>query len=188
MKQLDLFENQDDEFIKEAENLLLEMELELEKLEEQEWFLKENKAFEWDKEFPQLCDADGNFEGFDLIVGNPPYIDIRNVESNLKSYYNIHYAKQKNSFDLYSLFIERGFSLLNKNGYISYIVPKPLLYNSTFSPIRKQIFSKEVIELKLYNNLVFKEANVENVVFIVNNAKPKNDKFILKNNDKSFFF
>ena len=44
------------------------------KLLETEKFFEENKAFDWAAEFPQLCDNEGNFVGFDAIVGNPPYI------------------------------------------------------------------------------------------------------------------
>lgn len=64
MKQFDLFENEkeDADFLKEAEEYLFYMEGKIEKLEEEERFYKENQAFNWAKEFPQLSDENGNFE------------------------------------------------------------------------------------------------------------------------------
>ena len=187
MKQLDLFKNNEDTFVQEAEDFISEMELKINKLEEQEHFFKKNQAFEWDKEFPQLCDKNGEFEGFDIVIGNPPYFDIRKIDNELKFFYNNYYPEQKNNFDLYSLFIERGLSLLKKNGHIAYIVPKPLLYNSMFSAIRKHIFSKNILEFNLLDKLVFKEANVENVIFLINNSQQTNKKFILKNSNRTIF-
>lgn len=35
------------------------------------------KGLEWRMEFPEILDEDGNFEGFDLVIGNPPYIFTR---------------------------------------------------------------------------------------------------------------
>jgi len=79
MKQLDLFKDDNDLFIEECENFILELESKIEELEEQEHFFAENQAFEWNKEFPQCCDERGNWNGFDAIVGNPPYFSVNKL-------------------------------------------------------------------------------------------------------------
>ena len=73
--------------------------------------IKENRiyenAFEWRFEFPEVLDEDGNFTGFDIVIGNPPYI--RQEEfSGLKAYLKEHYETYAGTADLYVYFVERG--------------------------------------------------------------------------------
>jgi len=179
-------EKEKEQWKKQTETLTKKV-IELEKTYKNKLKTLYGNAFEWRFEFPEVLDVNGNFVGFDIIIGNPPYIDIRSIEPNLKNYFNNTFIEQKNNFDLYSLFIEKGFALLKKNGHISYIVPKPILYNSTFSAIRKQIFNKNVLFIKLFNKLVFKEASVENIVFSINNSNIENNNFIIKKNNKTLY-
>ncbi len=74
MQQLDLFENDGEFSISEMEKFISEMEIQIQKSEEQDRFFKENNAFDWASEFPQLCDKDGNWIGFDVVIGNPPHV------------------------------------------------------------------------------------------------------------------
>jgi len=185
MKQLELFENEDDDFdLEEAENFISGLESRIEELENEERFLKENKAFNWNSEFPQLCDAEGNWEGFDAIVGNPPYIDIKNLNKDIKEYYNEIYPEQKNSFDLYTLFIQNSFRLIKKDSYISFIVPRPLLYNSTFQPIRKFLFENTINEIFINEKLVFEKAAVETIMLMLSNRHEKNTELIINSETK----
>lgn len=120
-------------------------------------------GFDWQKEF---------LHGFDVIVGNPPYVDIRMIKTEEKDYFNIHF-RQKNNFDLYTLFIERGLELMNKNGVLSFIVPRLLISNSTFSAIRSMMFENEIKEINLLKEKVFEDAEVESVIFLLKKAIPK---------------
>ncbi len=145
-----------------------------------------NNAFEWRFEFPEVLDENGYFVGFDAIIGNPPYIEIRNIKDYCKDYYNQIYPQQKNCFDLYTLFIQKSLELVKKFGFISYIVPKPILYNSTFKSIRKIIFENSLHKIYIPDKLVFEKASVETVIIFI--SKGKNDKqdFIIKDNFKEF--
>lgn len=87
--------------------------------------LESNKPFEWRFEFPEVLDESGDFKGFDLIIGNPPYIDYRSISNYIKTFL------KKNSFvynisatgSVFTYFIEKAQKLINKNGYINFINP-----------------------------------------------------------------
>jgi len=161
---------------------------EINKLETEIEEIKNNKiyenAFEWRFEFPEVLNEEGDFVGFDVVIGNPPYVDIRAIDLQQKSYFNLNYPLQKNSFDLHSLFIERGLQV-SSNGILHFILPKPLLYNSTFTPIRRIIFNNQLLEIVVHNELVFEDANVETCLLQVKKATSK-DNFIVKSGDNIF--
>lgn len=83
-------------------------------------------AFEWRYEFPSLLDDNGNFKGFDLVVGNPPYLriqGIREVNPEFADELVEKYKSATGSFDLYVIFVERGLQIINSSGIVNYIMP-----------------------------------------------------------------
>ena len=77
--------------------------------------------------------------GFDVIIGNPPYVRPRELEQNEKEFYQKKYKTVSNQFDLYHLFIEKIGLLINLNGIASYIVPNGFLSNENSKELRKYI-------------------------------------------------
>ncbi|MEG2013735.1 MAG: Eco57I restriction-modification methylase domain-containing protein, partial [Anaerovoracaceae bacterium] len=78
-------------------------------------------AFEWAFEFPEVLTEDGVFLGFDCIIGNPPYVQLQTMgvaADNLKLMQYTTYARMG---DIYCLFYEQGYKLLNSDGLLSYI-------------------------------------------------------------------
>ncbi len=79
----------------------------------------DRKAFEWEKEF--------SFGKFDLVMGNPPYVRMQVLHnSNPKaiSYFKENYQTAQTSYyDLYVLFVEKGYNILKDNGLCSFILP-----------------------------------------------------------------
>ena len=64
----------------------------------------------------------GVTEGFDIVIGNPPYIQLQNNGGELaKLYENCNYSTFARTGDIYCLFYERGWQLLKKNGHLCYI-------------------------------------------------------------------
>lgn len=85
-------------------------------------------AFEWRFEFPEVLNNKGEFEGFDLIIGNPPYISALDMARNdtLKSLFKINYPEATGSYDIYVLFMKIGITLSKNNGKYSWIIPNKI--------------------------------------------------------------
>ncbi len=109
---------------KELENLLKLMQI-YEEFNKQE-------AFEWRFAFPEVLDSNGDFLGFDLVIGNPPY-GVELTKPQREQYKNIY--KISNT-DTAALFILKSDSLLAKNGINSLIVPKALTFASNWNQVR----------------------------------------------------
>lgn len=105
--------------IKEKEKL----ESDIEKLTKEMDELKANtiykNAFEWRFEFPEVLNEEGEFEGFDVVIGNPPYISISKNQS-LRLLEN-SYQTFDSTGDIYCLFYEKGNELLKNNGVLYFI-------------------------------------------------------------------
>ena len=78
-------------------------------------------AFEWRMEFPEVLDAEGNFLGFDCIIGNPPYIQLQSMGKSADVLERVGYVTYARTGDIYCLFYELGMNLLAPNGYLCYI-------------------------------------------------------------------
>jgi len=125
-------------------------------------------AFNWEKEFPEIF-ANG---GFDIVVGNPPYVDIKSLNPVEVKYYFKRFLTTENRVNLYSIFIEKGIEILSKNGILSFINPNSMLVNDSYAKLRDLIFSKITHIVKLPNN-IFEEAKVETIIFEIKNSENK---------------
>ena len=106
----------------------LEKELADKKVKKQD--ILDNKlyenAFEWRFEFPQLLNDDGDFMGFDIVIGNPPYLRVQGIRDTNSSFAEElvkKYQSATGSFDLYAIFAERGLEIIKQNGIVNYIMP-----------------------------------------------------------------
>jgi len=111
-------------------------------------------AFEWRFEFPEVLNEKGEFVGFDVVIGNPPYGV--SLSANDKKYFTQYYesAKTENglkgSTDTYSLFIDKGLQILN-NGILNYIVPLAVTSSESMSKLHSMIFSScEEVRISSY--------------------------------------
>jgi hypothetical protein len=129
-----------------------------------------NAAFVWWNEFPGIA-ANG---GFDVVVGNPPYVLSRdNTLDQLKDYARGHYSLFSDKINLYLLFIERGMHLIKNGGYLSFIVPNSFIGIESAAKCREYLVKST--ELSSVVNLLgstFKGATVEAAVFCARKAIP----------------
>ena len=95
--------------------------------------LESNKPFEWRFAFPEVLDNNGNFKGFDLVIGNPPY-GVNLTEFDKKKYREIY---NSSSSDTAQLFIFLADKILSKNGFNTFIVPKALTFANNWVQIRE---------------------------------------------------
>jgi hypothetical protein len=105
------------------------------------------KALEWRFEFPEVLDGvTGEFLGFDVVVGNPPYIRRTSLNEKIKPFYQNKYKTAFQQYDLYILFIEHSFNLLKNNGNLCFINPKYFV-NEYGTALRKLILENFTINL-----------------------------------------
>ena len=101
---------------------------EAQKLESEIEEIKSNKiyenAFEWRFEFPEVLDDNGDFVGFDIVIGNPPYILVQSLgDKNIFNYYSHFFKTAAYKIDTYALFYELGINLLADRSMLCYISP-----------------------------------------------------------------
>ena len=117
-------------------------------------------AFNWQNEFPDVFSKGG----FDVIIGNPPYVDIKALDNDLVKALFEKYETTENRINLYSIFIEKGYEILKKYGFLSFINPNSILVNSSYTKIRKMLLDDMTTIIKLPDD-VFEDATVETIIF-----------------------
>jgi len=133
--------------------------------------IKNNKiyenAFEWRFEFPEVLNEEGDFTGFDVVIGNPPYIHARdNFDNSFKNFVSNNYKTVSYQISTVNLFFERSLSLLKSNHYLSFIVPNYWLSTDYDESLRKFLF-QDNSTLELINVYqVFDEASVDALLII----------------------
>jgi hypothetical protein len=117
-------------------------------------------------------------EGFDVVIGNPPY-GAKFSEAEKYSLLRL-LRHQDYQLDSYLLFIERSFELLSPGGIVDFIIPNPWLTNLKLKKIRRFVFTeKSVQEIVHYSRKVF-DAVVDNEVVIIRNKPPYSNSVTVK--------
>ncbi|MBC7407678.1 MAG: Eco57I restriction-modification methylase domain-containing protein, partial [Arcicella sp.] len=141
---------------------------EIKKLETEIEDIKANKifenAFEWRFEFPEVLNDDGDFVGFDVVIGNPPYIGIEDITWDYRRFYETVYKTATGRFDLYSLFIEKAMQVKQPTGVFTYIIPGKFLNNKQFVTARKIVCDNHGVTVVKIDGKVFEDAQVDSVI------------------------
>ncbi|AFM26591.1 Eco57I restriction-modification methylase domain-containing protein [Desulfomonile tiedjei] len=112
-------------------------------------FLNLPDAFHWPAEFPEVFSPPGN--GFDAVIGNPPYEIVSVKESGIASrsldqaFFRKTYETCSGKINTYRLMMERGLQLLREGGILGYIVPATLLADSTAEALRNMVFNRTTV-------------------------------------------
>ncbi|EAI1659541.1 class I SAM-dependent DNA methyltransferase [Campylobacter coli] len=140
--------------------------------------LESNHPFEWRFEFPEILDDDGNFKGFDLIIGNPPYIRQEELKE-LKPHLAKNYKVYKGMSDIYTYFYELGFNVLKDNGVLSYITSNKYTRAGYGEALREFLLKNvKVLEYTDLNGIkVFDSATVDTSILCFEKSKSKDNKF-----------
>lgn len=143
-----------------------DLSAEIDKLETEIEEIKNNQiyqnAFEWRFEFPEVLNNEGDFVGFDAVIGNPPYGVNFNKQSG-KQYET--YATFNWRGESYTLFIEKAINIIKERGNFSYIIPDTLLNLGFTEATRSYILKNTLIsELVLLPSAVFADATVDTVL------------------------
>jgi len=123
-------------------------------------------AFEWRFEFPEVLNEEGDFVGFDVVIGNPPYIRQEEVKE-LSSYFQSKFQCFSGKSDIYVFFYENSINLLKPNGAINFITSSKFFEASYGKPLIEFLLSStEIIEVINFNDLpVFEGATAYPLIF-----------------------
>ena len=150
-------------------------------------------SMEWMIEFPEVLDDKGRFLGFDIVIGNPPYVFARDAhfsESFKKQIEKAYYTKlsqqtktranQSGKINLFAMFIMRGIMLTKQNGILSYIVPNNILRTTTYDLVRKYLLENTSInQIVDLGSGVFAKVTAATITMQLTNRKESNNDIIV---------
>ena len=127
-------------------------------------------AFDWSRAFPGVMEADG----FDAVIGNPPYVRQEILGREFKDYAKEHYAVYHGVADLYTYFIEKGVSLLRPGGQFAYIVANKWMRANYGQPLRQWLKEKRIEEIVDFGDLpVFQSATTYPCIIRLSSGIPR---------------
>ncbi len=140
--------------------------------------MKKVNVFDWEKEFPEVFKSPlppfekGGF-GFDVVIGNPPYVRQETLGESFKKYAKDKFKTYAGTADLYVYFIEKSLSLLDKDGLYSMIVANKWMRAGYGESLRRFLKEKKIHEIIDFGDLpVFQGATTYPCILKVSNAKP----------------
>ncbi len=160
----------------EANRLLIKIKECYETLEN----LKNSKAFEWRFEFPEVLDDEGDFLGFDCIIGNPPYIrqeQIKDLKPLLQKQYQDFY---NSTADIYTYFFALSYHLLKEKGFSAFITSNKYTRAKYGAKLREWLLKKTTIVSYMELNAlkVFESAAVDtSIMNFIKQTPPKESDF-----------
>ena len=143
-----------------------------------------DKAFNWEKEFKQVFSKGG----FDVIIGNPPYVPAEYISMNDKIYLEKKYTSAFGRLNLYPIFYEKAILIANKNSKIGFITPYTILKNQYYIQARKFILENTFIDsiIDFKGTLVFSDAAVDSIILLLTKSELKNKEVSIISDVKDF--
>ncbi len=139
-----------------------------EKIKAEEQRYQNCKTFEWRLEFPEVLDEEGNFLGFDIVIGNPPYIPLQKDGGRLANLYQgENYKTHARTSDIYALFYERGMQLLKPEGLLCFVTSNKWMRAGYGEKLRKFFTAYNPLLLVDLGPGVFEHATVDTCILMV---------------------
>lgn len=157
------------------------LEKEIDKIEKHFEEVKNNKiyenAFEWRFEFPEVLNDEGDFVGFDVVIGNPPYIkeyEGKHIFDGLREN-DVYQGKM----DIWYMFLADGIKILKEKGLLNFIAPNNWVTNSGASKVRNfMLENSQFIQLIDFSNyMVFDTASIQTMIMEFSKTKCDNYSF-----------
>ncbi|WQY04007.1 class I SAM-dependent DNA methyltransferase [Helicobacter pylori] len=139
-----------------------------------------HNAFEWRFEFPEVLDDEGDFLGFDCIIGNPPYIrqeHIKDLKPLLEKQYQDFY---NSSSDIYTYFFALAYHLLKEKGFSAFITSNKYVRAKYGTKLRELLLKKTTLVSYMELNAlkVFESATVDtSIMNFIKQTPPKESDF-----------
>ena len=166
----------DDENVKkEVDKIAAELEKVNAQISERERIYE--NAFEWRYMFPDVLADDGSFEGFDCIIGNPPYIQLQKMGGEVDEYAKKGYTSFARTGDISVLFYEWCVSLLRKGGYLTFITTNSWMradYGRKLQKFFEGIDVNPMLLIDFFTFQVFRDVTVRTNILMLQKAENQN--------------
>lgn len=167
----DKSEKEKEEWNKQVKKLtdeITQLEAEIEEIKNNKVF---ENALEWRFEFPEVLDDEGKFAGFDVVIGNPPYIQLQKDGGMLaKSLVNQNYQTYIKTGDIYMLFYERGFQILKENGFQCFITSSQWMKAAYGASLRQFLLDFNNLSIVSLGPNIFENATVDTSILVSQKA------------------
>jgi hypothetical protein len=126
------------------------------------------RAFDWPVQFPAIMKAGG----FDAVIGNPPWIDLKGLDPTQTDYFFRAYSTVENRMNIYAVFMHRAVDLLKSEGLLGFITPNSFLTQSSYEKLRGKLIARQVVAVVRTPDNVFEGVIAETAISIYRNSKP----------------
>jgi len=131
-----------------------------------------DKFFLWHTYFRDVFSRKGK-EGFDIVIGNPPYIQLQTMGAISDTYKNEAFETFNKTGDIYCLFVEQGMDLLCKDGVLTYIMPNKWMQAGYGKELRLYLLKKRIRNFVDFGDYqIFANATTYVCIPLIQNAKP----------------
>ncbi|HLH85626.1 MAG TPA: N-6 DNA methylase [Thermoplasmataceae archaeon] len=143
-----------------------------------------DRAFKWEEEFPIIIKEGG----FDIVIGNPPYVRIQNLGEKDIEYFNRTFKSAFKNYDIYLLFVEKSLKLYKKNGIIGFIIPSKFVNADYGSGLRNLISeTKSLYKLLDFKDIqIFGDATNYTCVLFLKNSKNEDFYYLFPKSKETF--
>jgi adenine-specific DNA-methyltransferase len=132
-------------------------------------------AFEWRFEFPEVLNDDGDYVGFDAVIGNPPYIQLQKAYNDTMKYADLYKTMRYETFDrtgdIYCLFYEKGLQIAKDNGLLCYISSNKWMRAGYGEKLRAFFLKHKPLMLIDLGPGIFESATVDTCIMMLQKAK-----------------
>jgi type I restriction-modification system DNA methylase subunit len=122
------------------------------------------RAFDWSRGFPSASEAGG----FDVVVGNPPWVQSKFLPEHFKEYYSSKYSNASKQYDLFTIFVERGFTVLRPGGILGFIVPDRFIANPDYKVFREWLLkTAQILRITPTGEGVFEGVEMPSAIMLL---------------------
>ncbi|OED34802.1 hypothetical protein AB832_06890 [Flavobacteriaceae bacterium (ex Bugula neritina AB1)] len=135
-------------------------------------------AFEWRFEFPEVLDNKGAFLGFDVVIGNPPYMLLQNLKKEDENFLKKTYKTAQYKGDTFAVFLELSLNLAKENTLFSMIIPYTWISIQQHFELRKLVMSSGLQIIINLPQKVFDSADLDTTILFINKSYDNNNVLI----------
>jgi type I restriction-modification system DNA methylase subunit len=149
------------------------------------------KVYEYAEKLDTFSDDDSLYGirkgGFDVVIGNPPYVQLQSMGEMSEILKNSGYETFDKGADLYCLFTERGYKLLKDGGIQSFIMPNKWMLVAYGKPLRKFLSKTGLRQILNFGDIqFFQEATTYVCIFVTQKGQPSDNVKVLSLNQKTY--